>query len=436
MTKHRLNLTQIKGNRLQIYTRSDTAQPWWQARTRDPNGRGYLIKTMKTTDKAAAISKACQWYDDLQLRIVNGQIVKPRSVAQVCDLYIKELEEDVLRGDRPERHLKDYQTLVDKYVRSYFEGRKIDTVRQKDVDAFIRWRQNYYVTGPGSMITTVSYQRKQRSGVKTIVRPARKPSTTSESALGTLATVLRGIFATAVRHDAMLEANVPVITVAKRKTGARKTNRRPAFDKPDYDRLVTFMRSWCKQGRNQIEVNRRHLLRDYVLFLVSSGLRPGTETDNLLWQHISTFKGTDQKQYLQVSVTGKTGQRVVVPMDRANGYLDRIKDRQTKATGQLPAPSQPVFSMPDGSPVRHDSLRQLFAKLLDDMGMQTDSQGNPYTLYSCRHTYATFRLLNGEVELKTLAQNMGTSVVMIDRHYGQVKTQLAAKALTRLARVA
>ena len=33
-------------------------------------------------------------------------------------------------------------------------------------------------------------------------------------------------------------------------------------------------------------------------------------------------------------------------------------------------------------------------------------------------TYATFRLMNGEVEIKTLAKNMGTSVPMIDLHYG------------------
>ena len=252
MTVHRQNLTQLKGNRLQIYTRSDTQQLWWQARTRDPKGRGYLTKSLKTTDSATAMHRAAAWYDDIQTKIGQGLVIKPRSVAQVCDLYIKELEEDVLRGDRPKRHLKDYRTLVDKYVRAFFTGRKMDSIRQKDVEAFVRWRQNYYVTGPGSKVETVTYTRRQSNGVKTVKRPAPKPSTTSHSALGTLATVLRGIFATAVRHDAMLEANVPVVTVAKRTTGAKKTGRRPAFDKTEYDRLITFMRTWCRRAVNAI----------------------------------------------------------------------------------------------------------------------------------------------------------------------------------------
>jgi hypothetical protein len=42
--------------------------------------------------------------------------------------------------------------------------------------------------------------------------------------------------------------------------------------------------------------------------------------------------------------------------------------------------------------------------------------------------------MRGEVEIKTLAENMGTSVLMIDQHYGQVKTMQAAGMLTRLAK--
>ncbi len=171
---------------------------------------------MKTTDQATAISKADEWYDHLQFKIDQGLIIKPRSVDQVCDIYIKELEDDVQRGDRPQRHLKDYKTLIEKYVRPYFRQRKMDAIRQKDVDEFIRWRKNYYISGPGSKVKTVTYQRQQRNGIRTITRPAPKPSSTSESALGTLATVLRGIFATAVRHDAVLDANVPSVKISKR----------------------------------------------------------------------------------------------------------------------------------------------------------------------------------------------------------------------------
>ena len=42
---------QLQGKEL---TRADTSAAWWHARTRDPNGRGYLTKSMKTTDQATA----------------------------------------------------------------------------------------------------------------------------------------------------------------------------------------------------------------------------------------------------------------------------------------------------------------------------------------------------------------------------------------------
>ncbi len=47
--------------------------------------------------------------------------------------------------------------------------------------------------------------------------------------------------------------------------------------------------------------------------------------------------------------------------------------------------------------------------------------------YSLRHTYATFALLYGRVSVYTLAVNMGTSVDMIEKHYGHVKPLQAHK---------
>ena len=50
--------------------------------------------------------------------------------------------------------------------------------------------------------------------------------------------------------------------------------------------------------------------------------------------------------------------------------------------------------------------------------------------YSFRHSYATQRLLTG-ISVYTLAENMGTSVAMIEKHYGHVRPELAADELTR-----
>ena len=70
-----------------------------------------------------------------------------------------------------------------------------------------------------------------------------------------------------------------------------------------------------------------------------------------------------------------------------------------------------------------------FRNLMTAANLDTDRHGNARTLYSLRHTYATFRLLYGGTDVYLLSRNMGTSVNMIEQHYGHVSTTLAADKL-------
>ena len=63
-------------------------------------------------------------------------------------------------------------------------------------------------------------------------------------------------------------------------------------------------------------------------------------------------------------------------------------------------------------------------------GMSEDSKGRKRSLYSLRHFYATQRL-SEEVSPFLLAKQMGTSVEMLQKHYGQVVTSLVAKEITK-----
>ena len=52
------------------------------------------------------------------------------------------------------------------------------------------------------------------------------------------------------------------------------------------------------------------------------------------------------------------------------------------------------------------------------------------TIHSLRHTYATFRLQEG-VHQFVLAKNMGTSVAMLEKHYGHTSNVASAAELTK-----
>jgi integrase len=47
-----------------------------------------------------------------------------------------------------------------------------------------------------------------------------------------------------------------------------------------------------------------------------------------------------------------------------------------------------------------------------------------------RHTYATFQLVNNNVDMHTLAKQMGTSIQMLEKHYSHLTPRLRKDVLT------
>ena len=103
---------------------------------------------------------------------------------------------------------------------------------------------------------------------------------------------------------------------------------------------------------------------------------------------------------------------MVVCQPGCQRYFNRLRKR-----GHNTEPDDLVFCHEDGLPVGEWIG---FKSLLEAVGLEKDTHGDNRTIYSLRHTYATLRLQNG-TNVYWLKQNMGTSVQMIERHYGQTK---------------
>ena len=177
----------------------------------------------------------------------------------------------------------------------------------------------------------------------------------------------------------------------------------------------------------------RTMLRDYVLILANTGIRGG-EARSLKWRDIREVRG-DGTTNLVLIVSGKTGQReVVASKGEVSTYFKRLFELRceelTKIAGKATDPSADdlVFCHPDGTPIK--SFKKSFASLLKSGGVEADTFGQRRTIYSLRHTYATFRLQEG-VNHYTLAKNMGTSVAMLEKHYGHTSNVAAADELTK-----
>ena len=64
-----------------------------------------------------------------------------------------------------------------------------------------------------------------------------------------------------------------------------------------------------------------------------------------------------------------------------------------------------------------------FRTLMRDSGLDKDRDVKlKRSLYSLRHTYAHFSILNETMDVYTLSKQMGISVIMIELHYGHLKT--------------
>ena len=80
--------------------------------------------------------------------------------------------------------------------------------------------------------------------------------------------------------------------------------------------------------------------------------------------------------------------------------------------------------MPEGD--QPYGLEGVFERLMKDSELLIDHAGQRRTLYSLRHTYARFALANG-VDIHTVARQMGTSVLMLEKHYSKLTPMLSAE---------
>ena len=85
-----------------------------------------------------------------------------------------------------------------------------------------------------------------------------------------------------------------------------------------------------------------------------------------------------------------------------------------------------IFRLPTGEQI--SNMENIFRNLMVRSNMRVDGGGQNRTLYSLRHTYATFALARG-VDIHTLARQMGTSVGMIERHYSKLTPMMNAEKL-------
>ena len=375
-----------------LYKRHNSHQ--WQCRFKLSTGAWHSAST-GSDQVAEATTQAIAIYETVKVKLASDLAVKTRTFRQLATQELA-MAARVVQANPNKRTHADYIHIYTKYLIPFFGNYQINDITQELVDDYAAWRISQMGKEPKS------YTQRRHAGLyKRVIERAR---------------------AQGLIHQ---YRTIPLLEVAGDKPEAR-----PAFNQQEVNYLLEYMQDWERFGRNQRSNHMRRLCRVYVEFLLGTGIRQGTESMPIRWKSLQ-WHWIGEQRYLRVWVSGKTGPRYLIAKHFVVEALERLIAWQALPYPNLDAVIEAkldrrVFVFPAGDAPH--SLDSVFERLMVESGLFKDATGKNRTLYSLRHTYATFALAEG-VDIHTLARQMGTSTLMIERHYSKLTPMMAAEKL-------
>ena len=388
------NLAHARNGEVVLYKRGDSKR--WQARFKLKDLKWRRVATKHVNIQFAA-ETACEAYDRARFLYDEKIPITSKRFDSVADIAVDEMEKQLKAGVGKSVY-NDYISVIKKYLKPFFGAKAINTIGYEEIKKYSDWR-------------TVQMKKP----------PVASTVTTHISAFNR-------VFDCAVERGWIAAAQVP-----KMKNNGEKGVAREAFSLSEYKSLTSFMPKWAQKGHTAKTREMRELLRDYVLILVNTGMRHGTETKDMKWRDIEWIT-KNKEQYLQITVTGKVGKRQLIARHNTEDYLIRIQQRQSNIahlefdTLLKRRLNENVFKLRSGETTAN--LSQTFNNLMRDSGLDADRDiKQRRSLYSLRHTYAHLALLKERMDVYTLAKQMGTSVKMIEQHYGHLQPSQKADVI-------
>lgn len=382
--------------RIMLYKRDGLKNPKWQVRIRVPNANGYKIVSSKMDDQKEAERFAFNLYEDLYMHVKAGGSIQSRTFKQVFDDWKKHV---TTMGHT--RRGGSWQGTIDRvetYALRFFGAMKIEAIGPSDFTDYWAWRKTNF----NKKMPSNGTLRRERTSILPVFKFA----------------VSKGYI------PAIPETEPPKATV----------ERRPTFSLEEWNKLTVKARAWVKEGESKATWRHRYMTQQYVLILANTGMRVG-ELRGLRWSDLRTVKAGDGTR-LVAEVRGKTGVREVVFQQSADDYVKRVYDLRVKELNADPDDNthhevpldEPIFCHKDGTPIQ--TMKTAFNSLLDFAKIPIERNGGSRTIYSLRHFYATMRLSH-ETSPFLLAKQMGTSVEMLEKFYGQTVSSALAAQITK-----
>jgi integrase len=385
---------ELMGGRLHVYKRGRSR--YWQCSTY-LGGRNRRIST-KEEGLAQAKDFAEDWYLELKGKHKRGEIRDGKTFREAATQFVREFTL-MTAGQRNAHYVNQQSSRLKNYLLPFFGDKLITEITP----------------------TLVQEYRMDRR-TKTVERRGKPPA---RQTIHQEIVTLRHVLKTGNRNGWL-----PFLPdLSEPFKASSKISHRAWFSPEEYKTLYGATRRRAqnpKQRQYSWECNQLH---DYVLFMANTGLRPD-EAARLEFRDVAivTDEATGER-ILEIEVRGKRGVGYCKSTIGAVLPFQRLKNRERPLskdekiageTAQKPKATDRIF------PKTH---HRLFNKILGEIKLKHDREGNPRTAYSLRHTYICLRLMEG-ADIYQIAKNCRTSVEMIEKYYAShIKTRLDAAAI-------
>jgi len=430
-----------------IFRRADVDHRNWYCRVKLPKADRYKTISLKTSDIGVARHLASEHEVEVRAMLKHDIPVFNHPFRAVAKEYLAAQEARAKRGEISKERPKKLKAVIEGALEEYVGSVQVHRIGDELWTSYPTWRRE---NGAG---------RNTRNGVREISAEKAAELDARDTAARARAMEARGfsklrpaasapptesrtvaiISDSTIRFEMSIFGAVMNHAIKKRYVPASqrfddrpklKTMRRDEFTLEEYRHLHTVGRSWIKAAVRPSSTWYRTVAYNFILIMCNTGMRP-SEAKNLRWRDITT--GTDRagRELVVLFVQGKGKSRKLVAPKSVGDYFERIREatRQYRheAAKEGEAVPEVEFRLEDRvfTTITGEPAKSLYQAMIEDLlikaKLREGASGVPRSTYCFRHTYATFRLAEG-VDVYFLAEQMGTSVKMIEEHYGHVNT--------------
>lgn len=444
-----------------IYQRTNVKTPNLFYRIKVPGTKTkYERRTTGTSNLRAARKVAANRYADMMHAFARGRPIGVVTIGDIADIYLKHWTRRYeVDGDIVQHTYSNKKAQIEAYLVPFFGQVPADALTQDLVDRYPTWREERRLELIRAARKKINYKRmgykafnKERGEYE--IRYKKMPCTVWTHRKPTKGSMRRDIeiLLEIYSHAIFVKAIHPEARAAI-KLGRKPTVRRGFFSEATVHgsakNLHTQLQEALEENRDrsrasdgrQLPLMHRFRTEQLVLWanlMLYTGLRTN-EMAELQYRHVEIDGDGD----LIIKIVPEPGSRgskrrlrlVVADSEALEVWRALIDFRSRRLVGRVdgfdehPDPDEFVWVTWLGG---HETsqLRLRFGDLLRKSGLAKDADGNQLSAYSLRHTYCVRKLRQG-VPVYSVALNMGTSIEMIEKHYGMVINTDVMKSINR-----